>query len=291
MSFARRANRASGNTFRGWADFQLTDNIIAKDPHWSLHLLARLHCDQPQVPLPGRGHLLHQLLEAGENRNVLSWEHAHAFREDPIGTMRMNSASIIAMPVPVGAISPFDHRLTMNNPISITGCLDPNVRELTGRQDACKVHIGDYETNGSSFETMKELHEMWKAKHSDLTKDMDDSTIRVSNELRKWKEVNPELPDVENNLSTYSKHFGCGGQVLSDIYDAIWNFSGMNHSVDYQNSGSFETSARLINTMCFPHNAEVPEPTEHALGSHQPQHRPLWREWHLRGSQEDSRVL
>ena len=227
-----------GNTFRGWADFQLTDNIIAKThighfTFWHASIVTNPKC------LFLAEDIFCTNYEAGENRNVLSWRYAGQFREDPIGTMRMNSASIIALPVPVGAISPFDHRLQMNNPISLTGSLDPNVREVTGRQDACKVHIGDYETNGTTYETLKELRKM-----------QDDADVLAA--------ANPPIavPNVEDHLrngtvDAHSKATGCGGQVLSDIYDAIWGFSGMNHSVDYQNSGSFETSARLINTMCF----------------------------------------
>lgn len=239
-----------GNTFRGWADFQLTDNIIAKThighfTFWHASIVTNPKC------LFLAEDIFCTNYEAGENRNVLSWQHAHAFREDPIGTMRMNSASIIAMPVPVGAISPFDHRLVMNNPISITGSLDPNVRELTGRQDACKVHIGDYESNGSTYETLKELHSMWTTKHQHLTaRSQQAMGAAAKQRLGNYVKANPAPPKPQDS-DTYSKHLACGGQVLSDIYDAIWNFSGMNHAVDYQNSGSFETSARLINTMCF----------------------------------------
>ena len=74
--------------------------------------------------------------------------------------MQSNNASIIAFPVPIGALSPMDHRLCMQNPISLAGCLDPNVRELTGRADACSVHIGDYCTLNAA-NTCNALRELW----------------------------------------------------------------------------------------------------------------------------------
>lgn len=237
-----------GNTFRGWADFQLTDNIIAKThighfTFWHASIVTNPKC------LFLAEDIFCTNYEAGEGRTILSWKHAQAFREDPIGTMRQNSASIIAMPVPVGAISPFDHRLQMNNPVSLTGSLDPNVRELTGRQDACKVHIGDYESEGTTSNTLRELRALWKAKAISMSSDANRNTLPV-NRLA-WDPDNIPCPPDPDTDDRYNKHYGCGGQVLSDIYDAIWGFSGMNHSVDYQNSGSFETSARLINTICF----------------------------------------
>ena len=237
-----------GNTFRGWADFQLTDNIIAKThighfTFWHASIVTNPKC------LFLAEDIFCTNYEAGEGRTILSWKHAQAFREDPIGTMRQNSASIIAMPVPVGAISPFDHRLQMNNPVSLTGSLDPNVRELTGRQDACKVHIGDYESEGTTQNTLRELRALWYAKA--FTKSNSPDPSSQSEDRLTWDKKNLPCPPNPDIGRTYNKHYGCGGQVLSDIYDAIWGFSGMNHSVDYQNSGSFETSARLINTICF----------------------------------------
>jgi len=240
-----------GNTFRGWADFQLTDNIIAKThighfTFWHASVVTNPKC------LFLAEDIFCTNYEAGEGREVLSWSHAEEFREDPIGTMRRHNASIIALPVPVGAISPLDHRLRMNNPISLTGSLDPNVRQLTGRQDACCVHIGNYETDGTSFNILKELHDLYEHKIQHLNSPLVNPAGPGS--MNKFKKHNKPVPDPSKDDRfkwASNDNNGCGGQILSDIYDAIWNFSGMNHSVDYQNSGSFETSARLINIMCF----------------------------------------
>ena len=242
-----------GNTFRGWADFQLTDNIIAKThighfTFWHASVVTNPKC------LFLAEDIFCTNYEGGEGRGVLPWSEIANFREDPIGTMRANNASIIAFPVPVGAISPTDRRLCMSNPISLTGCLDPNYRSNTGRQDACRVHIGDYNVTGGTNVAMHELCEMWKQKYDWFARnDRHAIHSRGKGSADAFAKNNPPPMALEPNggVNSLTPDVCCGGQVLSDIFNAIWGFSTMNHEVDYQNSGSFETSARLINTMCF----------------------------------------
>ena len=87
-----------------------------------------------------------------------------------MGTMRRNGASIIAFPVPVGAINPVDRRLQTCNPISLTGCLDPITRENTGQSGACKVHMGDYAERGDSRTVLDDLRQMWHMKNDHLAR-------------------------------------------------------------------------------------------------------------------------
>ena len=89
-----------GNTFRGWADFQLTDNIIAKThighfTFWHASVVTNPKC------LFLAEDIFCTNYEVGEGRDILPWSQVSNFREDPIGTTRAHNASIIALPVPV----------------------------------------------------------------------------------------------------------------------------------------------------------------------------------------------
>lgn len=227
-----------GNTFRGWADFQLTDNIIAKThighfTFWHASVVTNAKC------LFLAEDIFCTNYEGGEGRGVLPWNQVELFREDPLGTMRKNNASIICVPVPVGAINPVDRRLATNNPISLTGVLDPNTRAKTGQQSACMVHMGDYAAKGKSGTVLDDLRQMWMLKRNHL------SNQGNAHQLARFQATCPCPPPPV----TLDHHIP--GQLLSDIVDQIFGFSEMNHEVDYANAQTFETSARLINTMCF----------------------------------------
>ena len=225
-----------GNTFRGWADFQLTDNIIAKThighfTFWHASVVTNPKC------LFLAEDIFCTNYEGGEGSGVLPWSEITNFREDPMGTMHRNNASIICIPVPVGAINPVDKRLQTMNPISVTGVLDPNMRENTGHHGACMVHLGDYAFKGKSSGALDDLRQMWETKRSSMTTN--------AAELVRFERAcpcPPIGPEIDHQIP---------GQLFSDIIDQIWGFSKMNHEVDYANSNSFETSGRLINTICF----------------------------------------
>merc|ERR1712091_590656 len=129
-----------GNTFRGWADFQLTDNIIAKT-----HIGHFTFWHASVVTNPKMLFLAEDIFctnyVSGEGKNILEINKATEFKENPIGTMNQYNASIIAVPIPVGALDPFDHRLNISNPISLTGSLDPNMSMDAGRQSTHAVDI------------------------------------------------------------------------------------------------------------------------------------------------------
>ena len=230
-----------GNTFRGWADFQLTDNIIAKThighfTFWHASVVTNPKC------LFLAEDIFCTNYEGGEGRGVLPWSQMTMFREEPMATMRRNNASIICIPVPVGAINPVDHRLQTNNPISVTGVLDPNMRENTGQQAACAVHIGDYAIKGQSNTVLSDLRQMWSLKRDHIT---NMNNANAANQLQRFQTSCPQ-PPVPGPLSGQIP-----GQTFSDVVDQLWGFGNMNHEVDYAHSKTFETSGRLINTVCF----------------------------------------
>jgi hypothetical protein len=228
-----------GNTFRGWADFQLTDNIIAKThighfTFWHASIVTNPKCLFLAEDIFCTNYV------SGEGKKVLSWRHIDEFNQDPLGTMAKYDASIIALPVPIGAMNPTDHRLNLNNPISLTGVLDPGLRQMTGRSRAACVNIGDYEVQGKSRRVVSELADMWDKEHG-----IAPPNVGPVHGARVAAAANPRPyanPARDRDLS---------GQTYSDMYAALFGFHSMNHDVDYENSKTFETASRLINTMCF----------------------------------------
>lgn len=183
---------------------------------------------------------------SGEGKKVLSWRHIDEFNQDPLGTMAKYDASIIALPVPVGAVNPTDKRLQLNNPISLTGVLDPGMRQMTGRSRAACVNIGDYEVQGKSRRAVSELADMWRREHN--------GAAAVPPAIGGMPAAQPPGVAPANNPMPYvnpNRDRDLSGQTYSDIYAALFGFHSMNHDVDYENSKTFETASRLINTMCF----------------------------------------
>ena len=75
--------------------------------------------------------------------------------------MDSNDASIIVLPIPPGSMA-HGQRLKMNNPISLTGQLDPVSRAASGGSSRCKVDIGDYWEDGA--EEAAVLHDYFNQK-------------------------------------------------------------------------------------------------------------------------------
>tara|TARA_B100001094_G_C18028795_1_gene718979 strand:+ start:60 stop:539 length:480 start_codon:yes stop_codon:yes gene_type:complete len=140
--------------------------------------------------------------EDGEGKGILSWKEREAFKEDPLGTMRRNNASIIVCPVPVGALNPMDKRLQTNNPISLTGSLDPNSASAAGNQSATQVHIGDYAKDGKTLNAMQDIRDVYHGVSLDTTGfDNDTNASRIS------------------------------GHELSSKFAELFGFGDMNHPV------------------------------------------------------------
>ena len=152
----------------------------------------------------------------------MSWKQVEQFREDPTGTMASHDASIIAVPVPIGAIDPIDKRLNTNNPISLSGSLDPISSEGAGKRNTHQVHIGDW------------------------------PHATIVNGLRaRFLEEDAERPELAPPLQQEQHTSNHSGKRASEDFNHLFGFSQMNHAVDYDNSRTFETNGNLINTMCF----------------------------------------
>lgn len=213
-----------GNTFRGWADFQLTDNIIAKThighfTFWHASIVTNPKCLFLAEDIFCTNYI------SGEGKEVFSWNHLHEFREDPLDAMAINDASIICFPVPVGSVNPDDRRLNMTNPISLTGELDPIKQSCSSHSNRGCVHIGDYQEHQCEVQNnLVQMYEAWAA--ATVTSAYGDARPC------KFKRAH-------------------AGSVMSKAYNQLFGFGQVNHSVDYENSNTFENAARLINLICF----------------------------------------
>jgi hypothetical protein len=168
----------------------------------------------------------------GEGRNALSWANREDFARAPLATMKNHNASIICVPVPVGAISLPDHKLQMDNPISLTGRLPTGLRELVPSGENAG-NIGDYLDTGRTEAISLELAEMWQKKY-DAMPQLD---------RQKFTDRNP--------CPLIARHLSMNGQEWSSQLSQMWKFGEMNHEADYGSKQTFETSSTLINTMCF----------------------------------------
>lgn len=198
-----------GNTFRGWADFQLTDNIIAKThighfTFWHASVVTNPKCLFLAEDIFCTNYV------SGEGKQVLSWNNMEDFWNDPMSTMAKHNASIICLPVPVGAANLDDHRLNLNNPISLTGSLDPVTQAASSHSANNGVDIGNYNV----------------------------ATSDTRDHIQRHRGRNIRAPTVD-------------GAELSAYYNNLFKFGEINHEVDYENSGSFDSAGRLVNTICF----------------------------------------
>jgi hypothetical protein len=138
-----------GNTFRGWADFQLTDNIIAKTHIGHFTFWHASIVTNPKMLFMAEDVFCTNYI-GGESKVVLPYSQVGDFQTDPLGTMSAAKASIIAVPVPIGSLNVDDHRLNLMNPVSLTGCLTPNC--MPKNRVSVVVHPGDYAANGKASE-------------------------------------------------------------------------------------------------------------------------------------------
>ena len=79
----------------------------------------------------------------GECRNIYPWakdDKLESLRENPLQALDNDDCSIIAVPIPVGALDLHTHRSRLNNPIDMTGALRPPFGEIASH----KVNVGDY---------------------------------------------------------------------------------------------------------------------------------------------------
>ena len=204
-----------GNTFRGWADFQLTDNIIAKThighfTFWHASIVTNPKCLFLAEDIFCTNYI------RGEGKKPLDWKYADNFKEDPMGTMQQHDASIICLPMPLGSMDPASHRLSTNNPISLNSKLIEHSEKFG--QNTSSVKIG-----------------MVSCEWPDYLAGDDDH--RVLEEHYKHN-MNPQ------KAIELSRRF-------TEMFNEIWGFNKLNSWVDIESANTFETSGNLINTMCF----------------------------------------
>jgi hypothetical protein len=146
--------------------------------------------------------------------------------------MRNRTASILCMPVPIGAVSLPDNKLQMDNPISLSGRLPTGLKELVPSGDTAG-NIGDYLETGRSEALSLELAEMWQKKYESLSPE----------KQQRFSKSNP--------CPLITRHSVTKGAEWSEQLSQLWNFHGMNHDADYGTKQTFDTSSTLINTICF----------------------------------------
>jgi len=144
--------------------------------------------------------------------------------------MRQDGASIICLPVPIGAMSVPDYRLQVNNPISLTGRLVPGVAEQL--QGDARADIGDYCRDGYTASTIGTLRGI----HGRISGGAESAT------------PGPSISDTQQPpLITGT----IGGGDWSDQINKLWKFDQMNHEADHATQNTFETTSSIINTLCF----------------------------------------
>lgn len=213
-----------GNTFRGWADFQLTDNIIAKThighfTFWHASIVTNPKCLFLAEDIFCTNYI------SGEGKEVFSWKNREQFREDPLNAMAINNASIICLPVPVGSVNPDDRRLNLLNPISLTGDLDPIKQACSSHSNRGCVNIGDYKEH---------------------QREVQDNLVQMYNT---WAAAKVTSANTDGRPCKFKREHE--GSVMSKAYNDLFRFSDVNHSVDYENSSTFENAAGLVNLICF----------------------------------------
>lgn len=202
-----------GNTFRGWADFQLTDNIIAKThighfTFWHASVVTNPKCLFLAEDIFCTNYI------GGEGKKILPFAKRHEFKANPIGTMNENRASIIVLPLPVGTMLSNSDQSTLQNVLSLTG--KPIDSPVTGKGHY-DVGLGnDYEDN------MDEAYE-------------------------NAQRVYPGVPVYQVQRAGNQKRI----DRIMDHFNHDYNFSGMNTENDYEMDEHYETSNAVINTMTF----------------------------------------
>lgn len=221
-----------GNTFRGWADFQLTDNIIAKThighfTFWHASIVTNPKCLFLAEDIFCTNYL------RGEGKKCLPWKNAKSFKDDPMGTMQTTDSSIICLPIPLGAMDPSSHRLNMPNPVALSGNLDVYQAAWGGNNRGVDVSMAPSNCVPDYLKT------------------------ETQDPLPQFLNMDPRqhngfLPCI---LAAYS---GKGGGVtpqvkdqLQEYFNGTWGFNTLNNQVDIDGATTFETSGNLINTVCF----------------------------------------
>lgn len=213
-----------GNTFRGWADFQLTDNIIAKThighfTFWHASIVTNPKCLFLAEDIFCTNYI------RGEGKKVLKYERRAAFNENPMGVMQEQEADIICVPIPLGSMDPSSHRLSMNNPVSLNNTLAEHSAKFSNSTRNMKIDMVSLEYP-SYIENVQVVG-------------------RSQADVNKLIEAFKTICSRDDSLRQYS----C--TKLNDRIMDAWGFKTLNNPVDIESANTFETSGNLINTICF----------------------------------------
>jgi hypothetical protein len=228
-----------GNTFRGWADFQLTDNIIAKThighfTFWHASVVTNPKCLFLAEDIFCTNYL------SGEGKKILPFEKRHDFAADPIGTMTSNEASILVLPVPVGAILAESDQCTLQNVISLTGQPIDSPVTGTGHYD---VGLGaDYEQN------MEVARESLQNSIDQAIDKRNQQNNAEGNQAQATAPRTNRLPFYQVTSSSPSQK---AVDVIMSKFNNDYNFKAMNTENDYLMDEHYETSNAVINTITF----------------------------------------
>ena len=213
-----------GNTFRGWADFQLTDNIIAKThighfTFWHASIVTNPKCLFLAEDIFCTNYI------RGEGKKVLKYEDRRSFMNNPMGVMQEKEADIICVPIPLGSMDPSSHRLSMNNPVSLNNTLAEHSAKFSNSTRDVKIHMVSLEYP-SYIENVQVVG-------------------RSRADVNKLIEAFKKICSRDDSVRQSSR------KKLNDRIMDAWGFKNLNNPVDIESANTFETSGNLINTICF----------------------------------------
>lgn len=212
-----------GNTFRGWADFQLTDNIIAKThighfTFWHASIVTNPKCLFLAEDIFCTNYL------RGEGKTLLKSDLRKEFMDDPMGVMQREDADIICLPIPIGSMDASSHRLNMNNPVSLNNSL--------------AEHTGKFGTS------MRGVNISMISSQYPSYLDAGSVVGRSAAQVQLLAAMFGRLHEDDRQYKA----------VVGKMNNALmkgWAFDKLNNIVDIESANTFETNGNLINTICF----------------------------------------
>jgi len=153
-----KAGLSLGCSYYGHQDFMMSDDAQAKKHfgHFTIWTASVIH-DPSQMAKFHDVFCVRYI--AGGGSQILSWDQRHALHQDVYAAFRDNHASILAIPVPVGAIDIEDNSWSMRNPIDLSNALDSRFSTYLGENCEDRVDIGDYMLNAQN--TFDAMHARW----------------------------------------------------------------------------------------------------------------------------------
>jgi hypothetical protein len=149
-----KAGSTLGCSYYGHQDFMMSDDAQAKKHfgHFTIWTSPVIH--DPSQLLKYHDVFCVRYV-AGGGSQILPWDKQPALHQDIYAAFRDNHASILAIPVPIGAIDIEDNSWSMRNPIDLSNSLDTRFSAYLGENCEDRVDIGDYSNNvQNTFDAM-----------------------------------------------------------------------------------------------------------------------------------------